>query len=318
MTIGYNSNMLLEIIHNTEYIYEPNVEIAQHLSHLIPKESETQKVIKSGLIVSPTPDWETERVDFHGNKCNYFGIQTRHSELLIQANSIIQTHISDKDAVAPNETPEWEKVQQFFQYHTNSKWDAACEFLFTSPYITLHDDFIEFARKSFTSKRPILEASIDLMKRIHDEFKYEGNSTDIDTPAHEALLNRKGVCQDFAHIYLSCLRSLGLPAKYISGYLLTTPPPGQPRLIGSDASHAWASIYIPELNENGLSIGKWYDMDPTNDRWGISSPGEDYVFLAQGRDYSDVSPIRGVIHGGGDHQLNVAVTVRPYQELENN
>ena len=306
--------MLLEIIHNTEYIYEPSVEIAQHISHLIPRESETQTVISSELIVDPNPDWKTERIDFHGNQCNYFSIQSRHSELLIHARSVIETKVAQTKSIEPKETPEWEKVQQFFQYHSNSKWDAASEFLFTSPYVILHNDFIDFARKSFTTKRPILEASIDLMKRIYSEFKYEGNSTEIDTPAHEALLNRKGVCQDFAHIYLSCLRSIGLPAKYISGYLLTTPPPGQPRLIGSDASHAWVSVYIPQLIEGELSIGAWYDIDPTNNRWGQSSPGEDYVFLAQGRDYADVSPIRGVIHGGGDHQLEVAVTVRPFQE----
>jgi transglutaminase-like putative cysteine protease len=150
------------------------------------------------------------------------------------------------------------------------------------------------------------------MKKIYEQFEYHTDSTDIDTPTRQALSQKQGVCQDFAHIFISCLRSLGLPAKYISGYLLTTPPPGKVRLIGSDASHAWASVYIPSFDlYNNLGPGYWFDFDPTNNRWGQGTPGEDYIFLAQGRDYADVSPIRGVIKGGAEHDLKVAVTVRP-------
>ena len=149
----------------------------------------------------------------------------------------------------------------------------------------------------------------DLMSRIHAEFVYESQSTHVNTPALEALAQRKGVCQDFAHIMLACLRAMGLAARYVSGYLLTEPPPGQPRLTGSDASHAWVSVYIPDLPEDS----PWCDFDPTNDRWGWGSPGEDYVTLAIGRDYADVSPIRGVIHGGAHHTLTVGVTVQPVE-----
>ena len=144
------------------------------------------------------------------------------------------------------------------------------------------------------------------MERIHHDFEYETDATDVSTPALEALALRKGVCQDFAHIMLGCLRSLGLPARYVSGYLLTQPPPGKPRLVGADASHAWVSVYLPGANRAG---GTWADLDPTNDRM----PGEDYVRLATGRDYSDVSPMRGVIHGGANHTLRVAVTVSPLE-----
>ena len=150
---------------------------------------------------------------------------------------------------------------------------------------------------------------MDLTLRMHADFLYDSDSTEISTPAVEALAQRRGVCQDFAHIMIACLRAMGLSARYVSGYLLTQPPPGKPRLVGSDASHAWVSIYLPD--ENGAA-GAWADLDPTNDRM----PGEDYVRLATGRDYSDVSPIRGVIHGGANHTMRVAVTVSPVQTPE--
>jgi transglutaminase-like putative cysteine protease len=154
-----------------------------------------------------------------------------------------------------------------------------------------------------------MQAAQALNARMHRDFHYETASTDINTPALEALQARRGVCQDFAHILVACLRSLGLPARYVSGYLLTQPPPGQARLVGSDASHAWASVYVPEL-VNHPSQG-WLDLDPTNDRCGLASPGLDYVRLAVGRDFADVSPLRGVLQGAGSHTLQVAVTVAP-------
>jgi transglutaminase-like putative cysteine protease len=163
------------------------------------------------------------------------------------------------------------------------------------------------------------------MARIHQEFTYATASTDINTPALEALKNRKGVCQDFAHILIGCLRSQGLAARYVSGYLVTDVPEGQTRLIGSDASHAWVSVYVPDALEDAAETvrtgalathGQWFDLDPTNNRWGLNSPGIDYVTLARGRDYADVSPVRGVIHGGASHTLEVGVTVQPAAELD--
>jgi transglutaminase-like putative cysteine protease len=160
---------------------------------------------------------------------------------------------------------------------------------------------------------PLLQAAQDLMHRIYADFTYESNSTEINTPALEALAARKGVCQDFAHIMIACLRSMGLSARYVSGYLLTHPAPGKERLIGSDASHAWVSVYLPDLPGAAEGSG-WWDLDPTNNNDGWGSPGEDYIRLAFGRDFSDVSPIRGVIHGGAKHTLTVAVTVEPIEE----
>ncbi len=306
------SLMLLEIIHDTHYTYDPNVEIAQHLTHLKPPQTGTQSVLKAEICVSPKPSWQEEIVDSYGNICTFFSLQNRHNELVVTAKSLVETTPNRNQTFEPSRTPPWEDVREYFRYHSKTHWDPASEFLFTSPFVTLGPEFVEFTKISFTSNRPILEAAISLMKRIYTEFRYVSKSTDIDTPALEALSKREGVCQDFAHILITALRSIGLPAKYISGYLLTNPPPGMPRLIGSDASHAWASVYIPNINENGKPCaGVWCDLDPTNNRWDYGSPGEDYIHLAQGRDYSDVSPVRGVIHGGADHVLDVAVTVRP-------
>ena len=307
--------MLLEITHDTHYSYDPSVEIAQHLAHLKLASLETQQVLNTVIAVNPNPAWSDEGIDSYGNVCTFFSLQNRHSELLISSKSLIET--SPRSNVGPNplDTPAWEMVREYFRYHSNTKWDAASEFLFTSPFIALRPEFSEFARANFTNGRPILDAAIDLMRRIYSEFHYVSKSTDISTPALEALAKREGVCQDFAHILIASLRSIGLPARYISGYILTTPAPGQARLIGGDASHAWISIYVPSIDIDGqLCAGTWCDLDPTNNRWGYGIPGEDYIHLAQGRDYSDVSPIRGVIHGGADHKLNVAVTVRPIEQ----
>ena len=304
--------MLLEITHDTHYSYDPNVEIAQHFAHLKPVSMSSQQVLKTEIQVNPKPAWTEENIDNYGNVCTFFSLQNRHNELSITAKSLIQTNADTPLGPKPAQTPAWELVREYFRYHSNTQWDAASEFLFTSPFIALRPEFAEFARANFTTGRPILEAAIDLTQRIYGEFHYVSKSTDIGTPALEALEKREGVCQDFSHILIAALRSIGLPAKYISGYILTNPPPGQPRLVGGDASHAWVSIYVPSIDENDqLCAGLWCDLDPTNNRWGYETPGEDYVHLAQGRDYADVSPIRGVIHGGADHTLDVAVTVMP-------
>jgi transglutaminase-like putative cysteine protease len=212
-------------------------------------------------------------------------------------------------ATSPPDLPQsrmpWEEVRERLRYRRGAAWDPAAEFVFASPHVPRHDDFLAYARPSFTRERPLLEAASELMERIHADFDYEPEATDVSTPALEALEMRRGVCQDFAHVMLACLRSLGLPARYVSGYLLTQPPPGRERLVGCDASHAWASIYLPASE----GAGEWTDLDPTNCR----APAGDYVVLATGRDYSDVSPVRGVIHGGARHELNVAVTVTPVE-----
>jgi transglutaminase-like putative cysteine protease len=250
--------------------------------------------------IEPAPAQQSEAVDVYGNTRAFFSLQARHATLEVVARSVVETSVP----AAAGGSPPWEEVRERLRYHRDAAYDPAAEFVFASPYVPRHADFVAYARPSFAAGRPLLEAAGELMERIHADFEYRTEATDANTPALEALRLRKGVCQDFAHVMLGCLRSLGLPARYVSGYLLTEPPPGQTRLVGSDASHAWVSLYVPGAV---AGAGRWADMDPTNRR----VPGEDYVTVARGRDYADVSPMRGVLHGGASHKLHVAVTVSP-------
>jgi transglutaminase-like putative cysteine protease len=293
--------MLLHVVHETRYNYAPPVKTAQHMAHLKPAHNARQQVLKHALVISPAPAQRSEASDVYGNTRAFFSLQSAHEVLKVVAESLVATSA----AAAPGNKIPWEEAREHMRYHRAAAYDPAAEFAFASPHVPRHDNFLAYARPSFTSGRPLLEAAHDLMERIHSDFVYEPQATDVSTPALEALEMRRGVCQDFAHVMLACLRSLGLPARYVSGYLLTEPAPGRPRLVGSDASHAWVSIYLPGTDGSG----EWSDLDPTNSR----APGEDYVVLAIGRDYSDVSPIRGVIHGGARHELHVAVTVTPVE-----
>ena len=303
--------MLLHITHSTVYHYTPPVNTAQHIAHLQPRETPTQQVISSAVTITPEPATRRDAVDVFGNHRTFFSLVQGHSRLQLDATSTVRTQALATADTPRTSSPPWEKVRAHFQYHAGAAWDAATEFSFASTHVQPHAEFAQYARASFTPQRPVLEAAVDLMQRIHHDFEYASQSTDVHTPALQALTQRRGVCQDFAHILLSCLRTQGLAARYVSGYLLTEPPEGQPRLIGSDASHAWVSLYVPNLP--GVS-GQWFDLDPTNNRWGLHSPGEDYVCLAWGRDFADVSPVRGVINGGASHTLEVGVTVMPMGE----
>jgi transglutaminase-like putative cysteine protease len=301
--------VLLEVIHETRYEYTPSVETAQHMAHLRPRDMPGQQLVSHSLRVEPAPAQHSEAVDVYGNTRAFFSLQSQHEELVVTARSVVRTLVQEPPEEA-HAGVGWEQVRDRFRYHAGAAYDSASEFVFASPYVPRHEDFVAYARPSFGSGVPLIAAAGDLMKRIHNDFTYESDSTDIQTPAVEALAQRKGVCQDFAHIMIACLRVMGLPARYVSGYLMTQPAPGQPRLVGSDASHAWSSVYVPGAG--------WCDFDPTNDRSGWGSPGEDYVTLALGRDYSDVSPVRGVLHGGGaNHTLHVGVTVQPLPSKEN-
>jgi transglutaminase-like putative cysteine protease len=292
--------MLLHVVHETRYAYSPVVKTAQHMAHLKPAHNGQQRLLSHQLTISPAPAQQSEAIDIYGNTRAFFSLETTHPKLKVMAQSLVST---SAPRVPQSDMP-WEEVRERLRYHRGAAYDPAAEFVFASPYVPRHQDFLAYARPSFTPGRPLLAAANELMERIFADFEYETEATDVSTPALEALQMRKGVCQDFAHIMLACLRSLGLPARYVSGYLLTEPPPGKPRLVGSDASHAWVSLYLPGT---AAAAGSWADLDPTNNR----APGEDYVTLATGRDYSDVSPVRGVLHGGANHKLHVAVTVTP-------
>lgn len=297
--------MLLHVVHETSYDYVPLVRTAQHMAHLRPADRGGQQVLRHSLTVEPAPAQQSEAVDVYGNTRTFFNLPTAHDTLVVVADSLVRTAA----VPGPGAGLPWEEVRERMRYHRGARYEPATEFVFASPYVPREQDFRDYAHPSFPAGRPLYEAACDLMHRIHADFEYDPQVTDVNTPALEALALRKGVCQDLAHVMIGCLRSLGLAARYVSGYLLTEPPPGQPRLVGSDASHAWVSVFLPGAEAGG---GTWADLDPTNDR----APGEDYVTLAIGRDYADVSPMRGVIHGGSHHRLRVAVTVSPVEEPE--
>ena len=297
--------MRLSVQHDTLYHYSPAVETAQHIAYLRPSDTPCQQVQAHRLSLTPAPHQVSERTDAFGNRPAYWSLAQVHETLQVHAHSeVITQSLPD-----PVSTQSWEAVREHFHYRSGQAADPQNAFVFGSHHAPLHEAFAAYAQPCFAPGRPLAEAAMALMHQIHGDFSYVSQSTDIHTPALQALQARRGVCQDFAHILIACLRSLGLPARYVSGYLLTHPPEGQPRLVGSDASHAWASVYLPELADSA-SRG-WLDLDPTNDRHGWASPGEDYVQLAVGRDFADVSPLRGVLHGGASHTLEVGVTVEP-------
>ncbi len=313
--------MILRVLHTTTYRYQGSVDMAQHMVHLSPVDTPCQRVHSHSLRITPEPAARSETTDVFGNQRTFFSLQAPHETLRVEADSLVQTSPPEPLPDSPAwKAQSWERVRNHFRYRMGAPYDAASEFLFASPHVPRDDAFATFARPVFTPGLPVLDAARALMTHIHTELQYESASTEVNTPALKALEQGKGVCQDFAHIMIGCLRSLGLPARYVSGYLLTQPPPGKPRLIGADASHAWVSVYAPlpagaATGDGTPPTGAWFHFDPTNDRCGWSSPGEDYVQLATGRDFSDVSPMRGVIQGGANHRLSVAVTVAPPGEL---
>lgn len=294
--------MLLQLTHETTYRYTPAVETAQHMAYVQPRAQASQSLLDYALHIQPQPAQVRHALDVYGNPRCFFAMQTPHEVLSVVAHSLVATHASD----IVSSSLAWERVVERFRYQAATPYDAATEFVFASPFAPRHDGFAAYARPSFAPGAPLLSAAVDLMQRIHADFIFESRSTEINTPALQALAQRKGVCQDFAHIMVACLRSLGLAARYVSGYLLTHPRPGEAKLTGSDASHAWVSVYVPDLPEEN----RWVDLCPTNNRWGWHAPGEDYITVAIGRDFGDVSPLRGVIRGGANHLLRVGVTVQ--------
>lgn len=295
--------MKLQITHETRYDYVPAVETAQHVAYLQPLHTRHQQLLSHTLHISPTPAQIRPVMDVFGNTRSFFSLQTPHTVLEVVAHSVVLT----KAQSLPASSITWEQTRERFRYRSGGEFDAATEYVFASPFCPRAPEFAAYARPSFAYGVSLLAAAQNLMQRIHADFVYESQSTQVNTPALEALAQRTGVCQDFAHIMIACLRAMGVAARYVSGYLLTQPAPGTVKLKGSDASHAWVAVYVPDLPPNE----RWCDLDPTNNRSGWHSPGEDYVTLAIGRDFSDVSPLRGVIHGGASHTLTVGVTVEP-------
>lgn len=286
--------MLYRVHHSTRYTYSRPVTLCHNLAHLTPRPAPSQQCHRNRVRIEPTPSITCPQVDYFGNPATYFTIHEPHREL-----SVIATHITEVAPTPPlpAESPAWDMVRT--DLARDPQLLDAYQFAFDSPYVRAAPALLEYAVSSFPAGRPLIESCLELMSRVYTDFKYDAVATSIATPLSEVLANRRGVCQDFAHLMTGCLRSLGLAARYVSGYLSTTPPPGQARLVGADASHAWLSVFCPGVG--------WIDLDPTNNM----IPSEKHILLAWGRDFGDVSPIKGVILGGGRHAVIVGVDVAP-------
>lgn len=289
--------MTYRIVHKTTYRYNTPVSVGNHVAYLIPRTLARHTCTSHALLITPAPTGVSERLDFFGNSACFFTIREPHRELNIEARS--QVVIDGDPATWPECSKPWEEVVQSLPADLSPEGLDAYQFVFESPRVRPGTQFAEYAYPSFSPARPLTEALLDLTGRIHQDFRFDSKATNVRTSPEEVLRHRRGVCQDFAHLQVACLRSLGLPARYVSGYLRTYPPPGRERLVGADASHAWVSAYCPGTG--------WLDVDPTNNL----IPGESHVTLAWGRDYGDVSPVRGVILGGRDHKVDVGVDMEP-------
>ncbi|MBL9091858.1 MAG: transglutaminase family protein [Planctomycetaceae bacterium] len=289
--------MMYRVRHSTVYTYDETVPVCQNEAHLKPRNAATQKCLSNNLLIAPPPATTAERNDYFGNHVTFFTIQEGHRRLAITAESVVT--VVEGAPPAAEESGSWETTTDLLRGYSDGSHLEAKHFTFESPYVPLSDELAGYALPSFTPGRRQLEAVFDLTHRIFTEFKFDPTATCVNTPPLQVLHKRRGVCQDFAHLMIGCLRSLGLSARYVSGYLLTAPPPGKPRLVGADVSHAWVSVYFPEFG--------WLDFDPTND----CMPSGKHITLGWGRDYGDICPIKGVFVGGGRHEMQVTVDVEP-------
>jgi transglutaminase-like putative cysteine protease len=287
-----------QITHSTTYQYADSVSLSHNIARLRPRDNAMQQIcLRHELSVLPAPSDRSDSLDYFGNYVSYFSLQESHNQLKIIARSDVE--------VTPMVRPDfslgspWEEVRGKFLTSADPETRAAREFTFDSPHVIRSAELANYALGSFAPKRSFLQCVLDLTERIHREFEFLPGATKVGTPVADVLRMRKGVCQDFAHLGLGCLRSLGFAARYVSGYIVTTPPPGQRRLQGADVSHAWVSAFAPDLG--------WIDFDPTN---GLM-PSDAHVTVGWARDYDDIGPVRGVVVGGRRQHLDVSVDVVP-------
>ncbi|MDO6435663.1 transglutaminase family protein [Flavitalea sp. BT771] len=270
--------MRYSIHHTTIYNYLEPVSLCHNVLRLAPRNTGKQVCRDVTVKIHPEPDTLREYEDFFGNKVLYFSIEKEHGQLKVEVRSEIE-----KMTAVPEDRQEAEEIGQF---------------IFETPMTACTEEIAAYARVSFDGKRPVLEAAGDLMHRIYKDFRFTPGFTTISTPLSVVMRERKGVCQDFAHLAIACVRSVGLPARYVSGYIETISPPGVEKLIGVDASHAWFSVYVPYVG--------WVDHDPTNN----VLPGDQHITIGWGRDYADIAPMKGIIISSGHHGLSVSVDVK--------
>ena len=294
------------VVHETRYEYDQPVGLSRQIVHLTPRRTALQVCRAHRLDIAPKPQVIAASEDAFGNAVTSFCIESDHDSLAVLAESWVD--VTARTTPADAATPPWEAVRARLAYHAGRRLNAedlaATRFLFESTRVRNKRELATWTSACFRPGVPLLMGVRALMTRIHEELTFDPKATTVSTPVMEVFANRRGVCQDFAHLMLSCLRSIGLAARYVSGYLLTRPPSGRPRLVGADASHAWVSVYCPDHG--------WVDADPTN---GVF-PSLEHITLGWGRDYDDVIPLRGVLLGGGEHELEIKVTVAPAADYE--
>ncbi|MDR3324060.1 MAG: transglutaminase family protein [Zoogloeaceae bacterium] len=300
------------VLHETRYHYGSVVSLSQQMLHLSPRFCAWQICREFALTLSPEPNWRRQGEDAFGNPVEWLAFYQPHERLSVRVEMRVDVlpHAPDRAREAASLSGAALAARLAYRSEPPLPEDLqAKRFLFESPHIRVKHELAEWSAPCFVPHAPVLESARRLMEKIYTEFEFDPNTTTVSTPVLEVLAKKRGVCQDFAHLMIACLRAHSIPARYMSGYLLTAPPPGQPRLVGADASHAWVSVYAPEVaGADGRNASTpWVDFDPTNNLL----PDTQHITLAWGRDFSDISPMRGVILGGGGHEPEVAVTVTP-------
>jgi transglutaminase-like putative cysteine protease len=288
--------VIYEITHLTRYSYGAIVELTTGVLRLAPRSDDGQEIQRFSIVTDPVSQPLTERLDPFGNRVMSLRIEKPHRQLSITASSRVRVNRT----AAPTRSPAWESVAAEAITTTSLDSDSPAIAVYPSRRVALFDEATAYAKQSFAPHRPIFDAASELTRRIHSDFIYDPEATEVSTPAAEAFARRRGVCQDFAHIMIAAVRGIALPALYVSGYIRTIPPSGKERLAGADATHAWVSVWC------GAALG-WRDFDPTN----ASSIQNDHIVVARGRDYSDVSPIESMVLSSGRHRLEVEVDVIP-------
>ena len=311
--------MDIEVIHDTHYGYAAPVSLAHHMAHLQPLHDEAQTLLDFNLAIDPPPAQRSDSVDAMGNTQCHFSLAQPHQKLQVRASSRVRL-APRFEGLRPEASPPFSEVAARLRYVAGAAFEPATEFALPSPYVPRLRALRDYGAASLAPGRPLAAAASELMQRVHADFKYQSHSTDIDTPLTQVLLQRRGVCQDFAHLLAGVLRMWGLPARYVSGYLLTHAPEGGVKLQGADASHAWVQVWCPDTPGVGLGEGSgkdsWLDLDPTNNvvPGMAGTGGSGHVRVAVGRDFGDVTPLHGVIRGGGRHALRVGVSTRRMPE----
>jgi len=290
--------MHYKITHTTRYIYSQPISLCHNIARLIPRSTGKQTCKNSQVTIDPLPDVLNEYEDFFGNKVTYFAVQREHSSLTVTVTSEIITPKSAVLEIDLYSHISWEEVKRSLAALSGPEYADVLQYIPETPLTASNPEINAYAIQSFRPGRSLFEATRELMRRIFTDFRFQPGFTTVTTPLSEVMSARKGVCQDFAHLGIACLRSMGLPARYISGYIETLPPPGTKKLTGVDASHAWFSVFIPGTG--------WIDFDPTNNQF----PGDQHLVIGWGRDYSDITPLKGVIVSSGPHRLSVSVDVR--------